>query len=103
MIKLCATISGQMYSANSPSSFKLPPEALKHEVLKVYDNGDLLKDTTPPMAVVKVGATLVLVWCGTRASKRPMDIIIDAAFAPVASKAWYESYPTLESREACWP
>jgi len=84
-----------MYSANSPSSFKLPPEALKHEVLKVYDNGDLLKDTTPPMAVVKVGATLVLVWCGTRASKRPMDIIIDAAFAPVASKAWYESYPDV--------
>jgi len=94
--KISATLSGQIYGATSADSFALPPN-LDVEIILFDDNGKL-KETTPPMALAVRGNTLFWVFCGTRGTENPMDIIVDASFAPVTSRAWHHTAPNVRAQ-----
>mmetsp|Transcript_10013 Transcript_10013/g.24952 ORF Transcript_10013/g.24952 Transcript_10013/m.24952 type:complete len:507 (+) Transcript_10013:55-1575(+) len=94
--QIAATLSGQVYGATSSDSFALP-EDKGVEIIRFDDNGKL-KETTPPMALAVRGNTLFWVFCGTRGTNNPMDIIVDASFAPVTSRAWYHTAPNVRAQ-----
>ena len=96
LTRVCATLSGQMYGARSPESFKLPSE-LGVEVVLYKDNGKL-QETTPGMAVAIKGSTMIIIWCGTRGTSHPMDIVMDGSFAPLASRAWQHTAPFVRAQ-----
>lgn len=97
LCRVCATLSGQIYAATSKESFQLDLEKkykpdLEVEITHFFNNGKL-QETTPALAIAVTGQTMILVWCGTRGTANPMDIVFDANFAPLASSSWISVAP----------
>ena len=93
---VCATISHQIYTAESKDSFKLSDSNHVVEVLYFHDHGDL-KDTVPPLVIAVSGDTLILGW---RGSQTLMDWLSDAAYAPVLSSRWSSITPNVRAHSA---
>jgi hypothetical protein len=102
LCRVCATLSGQIYAATSKESFQLDLEKkykpdFEVEVTHFFNNGKL-QETTPALAIAVTGETMIAVWCGTRGTANPMDIVFDANFAPLASSAWVGVAPHVRAQ-----
>lgn len=97
-LRICATLAGQMYGARSKRSFVLPKAIRRSvQILDFFDNEDLAA-TTPSFALAVMGSTMILVWCGTRVASNPVDIVVDAHIAPLASRAWMDTAPAVRAQ-----
>jgi len=100
LTKACASISGQMYGARSPESFKLPSKLGVEVVLyKDSSNGDF-KGTQSGMAVAIKGSTMMVAWHESKAAVRQtVDVAMDGPFASMASsKAWQHTAPFVRAQ-----
>lgn len=103
LCRVCATLSGQIYAATSKESFQLDlerkykPYFEEVEITHFFNSGKL-QETTPALALAVTGETMIAVWCGTRGTANPMDIVFDANFAPLASSAWVGVAPHVRAQ-----
>lgn len=81
ILKLAASVAGQIYSADEKEDFDLSTPELDVEVLLLDRHGEN-SIVTPDFAMVKTGQTLVLGWQGSTST---MDFIIDVALTPISN------------------
>jgi cytochrome oxidase Cu insertion factor (SCO1/SenC/PrrC family) len=94
LTRVCAALSGQMYTAKAKEDFDLSIDDRKVEVILFDDNGELA-ETTPPMAIATTGDTMIIGW---RGSSTLMDWVMDFAFAPMASRSWMHTAPCVRAQ-----
>ena len=92
--RICAALSGQIYTAKSKYDFDLSISGRVVEVILFDDNG-ILAETTPPIAIAITGNTMIIGW---RGSQTLMDWIMDFAFAPMASRSWVHMAPSIRAQ-----
>jgi hypothetical protein len=61
------------------------------------NNKDMVKlgETIPPMVIAVTGNTMIIGW---RGSQTLMDWVLDFAFAPMASRSWMHTAPTVRAQ-----
>jgi len=85
MTRLCASVSGQIYSSSKAEDFKLSIGDIKAEVVHFEDHGSPFEHATPNLAVVVSGSTMILGWQG---SSNISDFITDFHMVPIVSNRW---------------
>jgi hypothetical protein len=87
LTSICATISDQIYSAETINDFKLRNESNPSVTAQVvlFDNHGGLGATIPPFCVAVADSCMILAW---RGSKTIMDWVSDVSYAPVTSSRW---------------
>ena len=100
LTRACASISGQMYGARSPDSFKLPSKLGVEVVLYKDSSNGHFKGTQSGMAVAIKGSTMMVAWHESKAAVRQtVDVAMDGPFASMASsKAWQHTAPYVRAQ-----
>mmetsp|Transcript_11643 Transcript_11643/g.32809 ORF Transcript_11643/g.32809 Transcript_11643/m.32809 type:complete len:462 (-) Transcript_11643:967-2352(-) len=100
LTRVCATLSGQMYGARSPDSFKLPSKLGVEVVLYKDSSNGHFKGTQSGMAVAIKGSTMMVAWHESKAAVRQtVDVAMDGPFASMASsKAWQHTAPYVRAQ-----
>lgn len=87
LVRICATMSQQIYTANSIQDFSLTnpddPSIAADPIL--FDTHGTRKDVIPPFCVAVAGSCMILAW---RGSNTIMDWVSDVGYAPVTSSRW---------------
>mmetsp|Transcript_10497 Transcript_10497/g.23173 ORF Transcript_10497/g.23173 Transcript_10497/m.23173 type:complete len:408 (-) Transcript_10497:116-1339(-) len=83
--RMCASVSGQVYFAKSKNDFDFGQDKNKEIEIIFFDDNQKLNPTTPAFVIAVTGSTMIMGWTGTT---NPMDMFVDVAFAPHASRAW---------------